>query len=122
MKVHWGVEVYLHSFVDLGTRWKWVVSFTARPLYLQGKSPQYPLDRSLDGPQSRSGRGGEKKNSQPPQRIEPYNPDRPACSLLAIPIELSRLLLPLPQYVFMERRFIKQWVSLRAHGQFYRKL
>jgi hypothetical protein len=29
------------------------------------KSPWYPLDRSLGGPQSRSGRGGEEKNSQP---------------------------------------------------------
>jgi hypothetical protein len=37
----------------------------------QGKSPWYPLDRSLGGPQSRSGRGGEKKNSQPPPGIEP---------------------------------------------------
>jgi hypothetical protein len=28
-----------------------------------GKSPLYPLDRRLGGPQSRSGRGGEEKNS-----------------------------------------------------------
>jgi hypothetical protein len=41
-----------------------VVSFTLRPLYSQGKSPWYPLDRRLGGPQSRSGRG-EEKNSQP---------------------------------------------------------
>jgi hypothetical protein len=31
----------------------------------QGKSPWNPLDRRLGGPQSRSGRGGEEKNSQP---------------------------------------------------------
>jgi hypothetical protein len=31
----------------------------------QGKSPWYPLDRRLDGSQSRSGRS-EEKNSQPP--------------------------------------------------------
>jgi hypothetical protein len=43
-----------------------VVSFTTRPLYPQGKSPWYPLDRRLGGPQSRSGRGGEEKNSQHP--------------------------------------------------------
>jgi hypothetical protein len=42
-----------------------VVSFTPRPLYFQGKSPWYPLDRRLDGPQSRSERDGEEKNSQP---------------------------------------------------------
>jgi hypothetical protein len=37
----------------------------------QGKGPWYPLDRGLDGPQSRSGRGGEEKNSQPALGIEP---------------------------------------------------
>jgi hypothetical protein len=43
-----------------------VVSFTPRPLYPEGKSPWYPFDRKLGGPQSRSRRGGEEKNSQPP--------------------------------------------------------
>jgi hypothetical protein len=37
-----------------------VVSPKPLPLYPQEKSPQYPLDRRLGGPQSRSGRGGEK--------------------------------------------------------------
>jgi hypothetical protein len=37
----------------------------------QGKSPRYPLDRRLGGPQSRSGRGGEEKNSQPLPELEP---------------------------------------------------
>jgi hypothetical protein len=36
-----------------------------------GKEPLLPLDRRLDGPQSRSGRGGEEKNSQSLPRIEP---------------------------------------------------
>jgi hypothetical protein len=31
----------------------------------QGKEPLLPLDRRLGGPQSRSGHGGEEKNSQP---------------------------------------------------------
>jgi hypothetical protein len=51
--------------LDLGTRWRWVVSFTSRPLCSQGKSPWHPLDRRLGGPQNRSWRGGEEKNSQP---------------------------------------------------------
>jgi hypothetical protein len=34
-----------------------VVSFTPRPLYLQGKSLWYPLDLRLGGSQSRSGHG-----------------------------------------------------------------
>jgi hypothetical protein len=41
-----------------------------RPLYRQGKRGWYPLDRSLGGPQSRSGHGGEEKNSQPPPGLE----------------------------------------------------
>jgi hypothetical protein len=58
MKVYWDGG-NLHAFFDLGTRCKWVASFTLRPLYPQGKSPWYPLDRRPGGPQSRSGRRGE---------------------------------------------------------------
>jgi len=32
------MEVQLHAFFDLGTRWRWVVSW-------------YPLDKRLGGPQ-----------------------------------------------------------------------
>jgi hypothetical protein len=35
------------------------------------EDPWYPLDRRLGGPQSRFGRDGEKKISQPPPGIEP---------------------------------------------------
>jgi hypothetical protein len=38
-----------------------VVSFMPRPLYPQGKSHFYPLDRRLGGPQNRPGRGGEEE-------------------------------------------------------------
>jgi hypothetical protein len=56
----------LTSVLD-GGQWS-----TSRPGALpQGKNPWYPLDRRLGGPQSRSGRGGEDKNSQPPPGIEP---------------------------------------------------
>jgi hypothetical protein len=43
---------------------------TPRPLYSQGRSPWYPLDKKLSGPQSRSGCGGEEKNSQPLPGLE----------------------------------------------------
>jgi hypothetical protein len=59
MKTYWGS--------DLGTRWRWVVIFTPRPLYPQGKSPWYPLG----GAQSRSGHGGEQNNFQPLPGLEP---------------------------------------------------
>jgi hypothetical protein len=39
------------------------------PLYLQGKSPWYPLERRLGGPQSQPGLG-EEKNSQPLPRLK----------------------------------------------------
>jgi hypothetical protein len=56
--------------LDFGIIWRWVVSFTPRLLYPQGKSPWYPLDRRLGGPQNRSESGGEEKNSQPLPGIE----------------------------------------------------
>jgi hypothetical protein len=61
MKEYCGSESITSLILDLGTRWRWVISFTPRPLYLQGRSPWYPLDRRLGGSQSRSGRGGEEK-------------------------------------------------------------
>jgi hypothetical protein len=70
--------------LDHGTRWRWVVSFTPWAIYPQGKDTRYPLHTSLDGPQSRSGHGGEEKTSHPLPGIEPYNRDRPARSLVAI--------------------------------------
>jgi hypothetical protein len=53
-----------------------------------GKEPRYPLDRRLGGLQSRSGRGGEEKNSQPLPGLDP-----PIIQLVAqrYTAELSRL-------------------------------
>jgi hypothetical protein len=42
-----------------------------RLLQPQGKSPWYPLDRRLGGPQSQSVCCGEEKNSQPTPGLEP---------------------------------------------------
>jgi hypothetical protein len=61
---------------------KWLASRPGR--FIPGKSLCYPLDRRLGGPQSRSGRGGEEKNSQPPPGIEPWNSDRPISRLLDV--------------------------------------
>jgi hypothetical protein len=43
--------MYRFSIFDLGTSWRWLVSFTSRLLYPRGKSPWYPLDRRLGGSQ-----------------------------------------------------------------------
>jgi hypothetical protein len=56
--------------LDLGTKWRWVVSFTPRPLYPHGKSPWYPLDRRLGGLRNRSGHSSEETNSQPLPELE----------------------------------------------------
>jgi hypothetical protein len=71
MKAYWGSGGIAPRILNQGTRWRWVVSFTPRPLYPQGKNPWYPLDRRVGGPQSRSERGGEDKNSKPLQGLEP---------------------------------------------------
>jgi hypothetical protein len=66
IKTYCGSGGIAPRILNLCTRWKWVVSFTHRPLY-----PLYPLDRRLSGPQSRFGRFWEEKNSQFLPRIEP---------------------------------------------------
>jgi hypothetical protein len=71
-------------------------------------------------PQSRSGRGGEEKNSQPPPEIEPYNPHRPAGSpalyrldyhgsliLFGADVKSACSYTSTPQYVFMAWGLIK---------------
>jgi hypothetical protein len=80
MKAYWRSGGIAHEFFDLDTRRRWVVGFTLRPVYPQGKSPSYPLDGRLGEPPNSSRRGGEEKNSQPPPGIEPQNPNRPARS------------------------------------------
>jgi hypothetical protein len=62
----------------------------------QGKSAWYPLDRRMSGPQSRSGCGGEEKNSQPlsahePPIIQPVDQRHTT--------ELSRLLISVVKYL-----------------------
>jgi len=70
MKMYWGSGGIVPGILDLGTRWRWVVSFMPWPLYTQGKSPWYHLDRRLAGHQNCSGHSGEEKNSQPPPGID----------------------------------------------------
>jgi hypothetical protein len=85
---HIGERRYSLTFLHLGTRWGWVVSFTPLPLYPRGKSPRYPLDRKLGGPQSRSGRCGEEKNLALPE-IEP-GPSSPQLYQLSYPDSYCR--------------------------------
>ena len=51
---------------------------------------RYPVNRSLGGPQSRSGRFGEEKNLLPVRGIEPRSLGRPALSLCRRAFEIFR--------------------------------
>jgi hypothetical protein len=73
IKAYCGSGGIAPRILDLGTRWRWVVSFTPRPPYPQGKSLWYLLARRLAGSQRWSGRGGEEKNSQPMPGLETPN-------------------------------------------------
>jgi hypothetical protein len=89
---------YSSIILDLGTRWRWVVSFMPRPLYPQGKSPPspYPLDRRLGGPQNQSGCFRVEKNLFPLLGIEPWPPSPWPVAILP---ELYRLLLSIYKYM-----------------------
>jgi len=58
--------------LNLGCRCRWPVSLTSRPLYSRGMSPGYPLDKKVCESKSRSGRGGEGKDSCLTQLQEVY--------------------------------------------------
>jgi len=51
MEACWGVEVWLHSFFDLGTGWGWVVGFLPRPLCPWAARLWCLLDGRLGEPQ-----------------------------------------------------------------------
>jgi hypothetical protein len=61
----WGSGCIDLHFLDLSTSWRRVVSFALLPFYSPGKIPRHPLDRRLDGPQSRPGRYEEVKILDP---------------------------------------------------------
>jgi hypothetical protein len=70
MEAYWGRRCIAPRILDLGARWRWVVSFKPRSLYSQGKNPWYPLDTRFGGLLSRSGQG-EEKCLQPLRGLKP---------------------------------------------------
>jgi hypothetical protein len=56
-----GRGMYRSRFLNLGTRWRWLVSFTSRLLYPLRKSTRFPLCRRLAGPQIRPGQRWQEK-------------------------------------------------------------
>jgi hypothetical protein len=65
MKTYVEVDVYIHVFLtSVLVKGEWSASCPGR-FNPRRKSPCYPLDRRLIGPQNRSGRRGEEKNIAP---------------------------------------------------------
>jgi hypothetical protein len=58
---------YSSTTLNLGTRCRWMVSFTLRPLYCRGRSPRYVFCRNLRGHQSRLDAVGNRNISWPCQ-------------------------------------------------------
>jgi hypothetical protein len=105
--------------LDLGTRWRWVVSFTPQPLYSQRNSSWYPLDRGLGGSQSRSGRGGEERNFQPLPGLEPpiiqpesqrYTTEVWSIISTIKQIKKYEYLFQMIRYFYLKTRLCKFWV------------
>jgi hypothetical protein len=81
VKMYWVNGGIAPRILNLSNRWKWTLRFKTRALYSPGKSPWYPLDRRLGGPQSRFERLWRESK-----------PGRPARSLVTIVTELPQLL------------------------------
>jgi hypothetical protein len=82
MKMYGGADVQIHIYLTLAQVWRWMVSFTPRPLYPQRKNPWYPLYRRLHGSQVQCGLCGE--NSWPQTSTpQPCSQSLTECSIPA---------------------------------------
>jgi hypothetical protein len=87
MKTYWGSGSINPCTFNFRIKWRWVVSFTPRPLY-----PRCPFDSRLGGSYSRSGGAAKEKNSHHCPGRE-LNYGRLARRLISILTELHRLYL-----------------------------
>jgi len=88
----------------LGTKKKWVVSFTVRLLYLRGKSPLYPVNSRLVGHKTRH------NLSLATQVEESRFPGLPVRSLISTPPGLF-----LPFLKTLRASSIWMWLNLRYY-------
>jgi len=84
-------HIHSSTHLKIGTSRKWVVIYTLRPPYFQGKNSQRPFHRRPCGPQKMSGHFEEEKNLLPPPGIELLLPSCSARSLVATATTLFRL-------------------------------
>jgi hypothetical protein len=87
---------YSSIVLNLGSRWKWMISFTPLPNCSRGNSPWYPLDRWLGGTESQSGLYGGDKNLLP---LRESNPESSAVQ--PVTWSLYRLSYPFIYYLFI---------------------
>jgi hypothetical protein len=90
MKTYGGSGRIAPRNLNLGTRWRGVVSFTPPLLYPQRKNRRYPLDKRLGGPQSQFGRGGGRKKWVSGKGHKLWSPT--LCSFLQLPVRSKCLL------------------------------
>jgi hypothetical protein len=105
---------YSSTFIDLGTRWRWVVSFTPLQLYPWRRSLWYPLDRRQGGPQSWSGHCGEEKNLALPG-TEPWPSSCPNCDPVTVIKENTVTVLSLQ--IMRIWTFMQQFISAHINTQ-----
>jgi hypothetical protein len=91
-------------FLDLGTRRRWVASFTPRLLY-----PQYSLDRRLGGPQSCFEHCGDKKILDPKGIWNDLSVNQP----MGICYTNCTILPPWPQYAYLNKLL---WFTFEKWG------
>jgi hypothetical protein len=77
MKAYWGSGCIAPRLLDLGTRWRWVVSFTPRSLYPRGKHSLIPTGLEAGwAPEPVWTRWWGKKFPSPTGTRTPYHPAR----------------------------------------------
>jgi hypothetical protein len=91
MRTYWGNGGIAPRILNLGTRWKWVVSFMPRPHYPRRKSPVIHWIGGWVGP--RAGLGAVAKREKFHYWLcRESNAGRPARSLVSVLTELLRFL------------------------------
>jgi hypothetical protein len=74
IKTYWGCGGIAPRILDLGTRWRWVVSFTTRPLYPRERSPGTHLIGSWVGPRAVRKAVVKRKIRSPSRKSNPRTP------------------------------------------------
>jgi hypothetical protein len=73
VKTYWGSGGIALHILHFGTKWRWVASFTFRPVQPRRKNCRYQLERRLARLHGWSGRGGEEKRFHPLKGLKPQS-------------------------------------------------